>query len=204
MTPPSTSPLSPGAAQAWFGDAFSRLHPLLQQLHRCGGTLDGVIDIETASGVAGFLGRRLAAKLGVPVTYPQCHFQVRVSHEQSRMVWARRFLLPDGTTRELTSTFTPHGAYPDGFWSETTGSMQLRVGVEITPDGGWQWRPRQVRLFGMPLPPGLFPSSQAGKHIEDGQYRFEVSFAVPGFGRLLRYGGLLTAAFGTPADMQCR
>ncbi len=202
MTDDSCRSSATGAAQAWFGEAFTCLHPQLQQLHRCGGTLDGMIDIETGRGMAGLLGQRLAVRLGVPVTYPRCRFQVRVSHEPAHMVWARQFFLPDGTTRELVSTFTPHGHYPDGFWSETTGKMQLRVGVEITPDGGWQWRARQVRLHGIALPLWLFPASQAGKHIEHGQYRFQVAFAMPGFGQLLRYGGLLTAAFGTPANTQ--
>jgi hypothetical protein len=192
----------PGAAQAWFGDAFERLHPLLQRLHRGGGMLEGVIAIDTGPGIAGVLGRRLAARLGVPVAHQQCRFQVHISHESHRMVWARRFIFPDGSSRQLTSIFTPHGAYPDGYWSETTGAMTLRLGVDITAGGGWQWRPMRVRLAGVPLPLSLFPTSRAGKRIENQQYRFQVVFSMPFLGRLLEYGGLLTPVFASPADKQ--
>lgn len=203
MNDPAIHVSPPGAAQAWFGDAFGRLHPLLQQLHTGEAMLEGVIAIETGRGVAGFVGRRLAARLGVPVAHRQCRFQVRISHETHRMVWARRFIFSDGSSRELTSIFTPHGSYPDGYWSETTGAMTLRLGVDITAGGGWQWRPRQARLAGMPLPLRLFPTSQAGKQIENGQYRFRVAFSMPLLGRLLEYGGVLTAVFASPADRQC-
>ena len=198
-----TQESAPGAAQAWFGDAFGNLHPLLQQLHRGGGTLDGTIDIETGRGVAGFIGRRLAARLGVPLQHRRCRFQVRISHQPAHMAWARRFIFPDGTSRELVSIFAPHGSYPHGFWSESTGALRMRLGVDITPGGGWQWRPRQLRLLGIPLPLRLFPASRAGKRIEDGRYRFQVSFVMPGLGTVLQYGGLLTAVFAAPADTQC-
>ena len=67
MTAATLDTARPGAAQTWFDGAFTRLHPLLQQLHRTGGTLDGVIGIRTGRGIAGILGRRLAARLGVPL-----------------------------------------------------------------------------------------------------------------------------------------
>ncbi len=203
MKPATRDTARPGAAQTWFGPAFTRLHPLLQQLHRTGGTLEGIIGIRTGRGIAGLLGRRLAARLGVPVMHERCRFEVNISHEPDHMVWARRFIFPDGTSHALTSFFTPHGTYPEGFWSETTGAMKLRLGVDITPGGGWQWRPRQVRLLGIPLPLALFPQSRAGKYVEDGHYCFRVTFSMPMLGVLLEYGGQLTAVFASPADTQC-
>ena len=189
----------PGAAQAWFGDAFDCLHPTLQQLHSGGGILEGVISIETGRGVAGMVVRRIAARLGVPVAHEQCRFEVHISHDPHRMVWARRFLLPDGSARQLTSIFTPHGSYLDGYRSETTGAMTLELGVKITGAGGWQWRPRRASLMGIPVPLRLFPASHASKQIENGQYRFQVAFSMPVLGRLLEYGGLLTPVFASPA-----
>lgn len=41
--------------QKWFGESFNNLHPLLQQIHIHGGTLQGEIDIKQCKGRAGFL-----------------------------------------------------------------------------------------------------------------------------------------------------
>ncbi len=41
--------------QKWFGESFNNLHPLLQQIHIHGGTLQGEIDIKLCKGLAGFL-----------------------------------------------------------------------------------------------------------------------------------------------------
>lgn len=191
---------------AWFGSHFERLHPRLQQLHRDGGTLEGTVTIVLGHGAAGFLGRRLAARLGIPAGHGDCGFAVIVQDTDNRLVWSRHFRAPDGSTRELTSIFTPHGAYPDGYWEESTGAMRFRLGVAIGGDGSWNWQVRRAALWGVPLPVALFPRSRACKSIEDGRYRFEVSFVMPGLGTLLSYGGLLELipASASPADTRPR
>jgi hypothetical protein len=50
----------------WFGESFTALDPLLQDLHRHGGKLSGKVDLKFGSGLAGLIGRRLATKLGLP------------------------------------------------------------------------------------------------------------------------------------------
>jgi hypothetical protein len=68
--------------------------------------------------------------------------------------------------------------------------VRLGLAVEVI-DGGWYWRCRKVWLYGIRLPLALFPRSDAYKRIEDGRYRFQVTFTVPLLGPVLSYGGLL-------------
>jgi hypothetical protein len=173
----------------WFGDAFSQLHPLLQNLHRRGGRLHGRIAIDCGRGVAGLIGRRLARRLGIPADRDDCGFDVRIAHEENALLWCRRF--ENGS--EMISSFVPYGRFPDGGWIERTGPLTLDLGVD-TADGGWQWQLRRARWHGLPVPLALLPQSRAGKRIVDGRYVFEVEFRVPLLGRVLRYGGELTAS----------
>lgn len=181
------------AATQWFGPAFDRLHPLLQAMHRSGGTLGGQIAVSTGTGLAGSVGRRLARRLGIPVDRAHRGFQVDLVHDARAMQWRRRF--DDGS--ELVSVFRPVGRYPDGHWLESTGPVRMKLGVDLD-GGGWRWRLRGVQVGGMPLPLFLFPRTDACKRIEDdGRYRFAVAFSLFPFGELLRYEGALHAV---PAD----
>ena len=171
----------------WFGDSFSKLDPLLQDLHRDGGKLSGVVEIAFGRGISGFFGRHLAATLGLPHSDGAHQFQVTISHQNGALHWARRF---NGQTN-MVSIFVPHGAYPEGYWSETTGALALDLGVRIE-DGGWFWVQRKVRFLGLPLPIWLFPASQAYKRVKNGGYEFSVTFTLPGLGKLLSYSGLLS------------
>ncbi|WP_440730780.1 DUF4166 domain-containing protein [Lysobacter sp. 22409] len=187
----------PGALQnavtQWFSPAFDRLHPLLQALHRSGGTLGGQVALSTGTGPAGYIGRRLARRLGIPIDRPYRGFRVDIVHDAQAMQWRRRF--DDGS--ELISVFRPVGRYPDGHWLESTGPARMKLGVELE-DGGWRWRLRGVEVRGVPLPLFLFPRTDAYKRIEDGEhYRFAVAFSLFPFGELLRYEGALHAV---PAD----
>jgi hypothetical protein len=189
----------PGALQnavtQWFGPAFDRLHPLLQALHRSGGTLGGEIAISSGTGLAGRIGRRLARKLGIPVDRPRRGFRVDIVHDEQQMQWRRRF--DDGS--ELLSIFRPVGRYPDGHWLESTGPARMKLGVDLD-GGGWRWRLLGVDVRGVPLPLFLFPRTDAYKRIECDErgesgerYRFAVAFSLFPFGELLRYEGALHA-----------
>lgn len=184
----------------WFGPSFERLHPLLQSLHREGGTLQGNVALEFGAGSAGWLGRRLARKMGLPTQAGTLPLEVTISHANGQLVWARRF----GQHPPMVSYFKPVGRWPAGCFRESTGALQLELGVDLH-DGGWHWLPQKARLHGMPVPLAWLPRTQAGKWIEEGGYRFEVSLTSPLGALLLRYGGLLTAhraGAETPADTQ--
>lgn len=185
---PSPEPVE-NVVTRWFGARFDALDPLLQRLHRHGGTLSGRVDIATGRGLAGMLGRRFARGLGVPVDRPSRGFEVRIGHTGTALIWARRF---EGGA-EMVSRFEPVGIWPDGHWIERTGALQLRLTVDVI-DGGWHWRPLRTTLRGVPLPRFLVPASSASKRVENGRYVFRVVFALAGIGPVLSYGGTLTAA----------
>lgn len=178
----------------WCGEAFERLHPLLQALHRDGGRLRGTVAIRTGRGIAGAIGRRLAHALGIPLDRAERDFEVEIRHQRDALVWHRRF--DDGST--MVSRFEPVGAWPDGCWTEHTGALRLDLAVDVV-DGGWRWRTLRARWRGIPLPLAPLPRSRAGKRIVDDRYVFEVAFALPLFGDLLGYDGVLDAEPATPA-----
>jgi hypothetical protein len=175
-----------GAVSRWFGPAFTDLHPLLQQLHREGGILSGLVEVHVPTGLAGFVGKRLAARLGVPTEGVRHDFAVTISHETDGLHWDRCF---DGT-REMRSLFRPVGQFPSGHWVESTGPVTMTLTVDII-DGGWHWRCLTMAVWGVGVPAWLFPRSRAYKRIEDGRYRFYVGFSLPLLGTVLSYGGLL-------------
>ena len=171
----------------WFGEDFQKLHPLLQALHRHGGKLSGVVHIEVPKGLGGFVGRRLAEKLGVPTNGVEHHLEVDISHRNGYLLWERCF---DGKQR-MTSLFRPIGNKSDGYWLEETGPISMALTVDC-PDGGWHWRCLVIRIYKMRLPMWFFPQSKAYKLIEDGKYRFYVGFSLPIIGPVLSYSGKLT------------
>ncbi len=172
----------------WFAAEFDNLHPMLQALHRQGGKLHGGVRIEFAKGVAGMLGRRLAIKMGVPITDGAHTLAVTIFHADGRLHWYRCF----DETQHMRSIFTPVGTMDAGYWLENTGPVELVLTVDVLA-GGWHWRCLSMRFWRIPLPLWLFPKSKAYKKIEADKYRFYVGFALPGFGTILSYSGLLEA-----------
>ena len=176
----------------WFGDDFSRLHPLLQKLHKEGGELSGIVHVEYGTGLAKWMAQRLAAKLGIPLTAGNVNFKVKIEHSEDSLIWSRFFAddLP------MISIFKPQGTYKNGYWIETTGKLSLELGVKII-DGGWYWVQRKISFCGFPLPSCLFPRTDAYKKIVDEQYLFSVTFSLPIIGKLLSYSGKLDAQKNT-------
>lgn len=138
-------------------------------------------------GVGGVIGKRLARKLGLPGVGGMHNLKVDISHQDGALYWARRF----DTNADMVSIFTPAGAYPHGYWIESTGNLTRHLGVRIK-SGGWHWVQRKLNYRGVALPLWLFPSTDAYKRISDGKYEFSVSFSLPVIGQLLYYRGFLT------------
>lgn len=186
-----------GAVEAWFGERFGELHPLLQRLHRDGGELCGDVELAFAPGLAGWLGRRIARGLGLPPAPGRHPLMVAIRSEDGVLHWDRQF---DGHLK-FASRFTPRGHYPDGDWLEQSGKVQLRLQVRVV-DGGWHWYHVGSRIGMLPLPVALLPRAVAFKEVVDGKYRFMVTVQVPVLGKVLSYGGLL-AAKGTLGTSLC-
>lgn len=170
----------------WFGARFGALHPLLQAMHRRGGRLAGEVEVAYGSGLAGWFGRRLGRRMGLPAQPGRMPLVVTISHTDRALRWARRF----GEGHEMVSLFEPVGRWPDGHWQERTGALRLLLTVDVR-DGGWYWRALGARLHGVRVPVRLLPRSHAGKRVEGDGYRFEVAVIAPLLGPLLRYGGTL-------------
>lgn len=171
----------------WFGEEFASLHPLIQRLHLHGGTLSGDIKLSYGAGVAGLVGKRLGAKLGLPPRDGMHALTVNISHENGQLVWSREF-----SHGQMVSTFTPSGVFPDGYWLENTGSIELQLGVE-TKEGGWYWVQRQMLWMGLSVPRFLYPQTKAYKRIVEGKYEFGVALSYRFFGTFVEYSGLLEA-----------
>ena len=178
----------------WFGPQFSRLDPLLQALHRNGGTLRGRVEIVLGPGIAGWLGKRFARVLGVPLGARSRRFEVSIAHDGASLVWTRCF---DGHA-VMRSVFHPVGEWPHGYWIERTGLVRMKLTVDVI-DGGWYWRALGMSVGQVPLPLWLFPRSAAYKRIERGCYAFGVTLSLPLLGPTLGYRGLLDAAPATGA-----
>ncbi|MEO8673286.1 MAG: DUF4166 domain-containing protein [Tahibacter sp.] len=168
----------------WFGAHFSALHPRLQELHRVGGQLRGTVRIDIGKGIAGWIGRRLARRLGIPQNTRDCGFTVTISHHDGELHWSREFA---GGSR-MHSVFRPIGHWPDGYWIERSGPFELRLGVDVI-DGGWYWRLRAARLAGLPLPLAFLPTTRAHKRIRNDRYCFLVELSLPLLGMILSYAG---------------
>ena len=176
------------AVTKWFGDHFIELDPLLQQLHVEGGVLKGEVDVRYGKGFAGYLGRRIGRKLGIPEETGVVDFTVVISHDDGCLYWGRQF----GRHASMHSMFVPYGAYPTGYGQESAGAVVLTLGVQVR-SGAWHWQQRGVSYRGIPLPHCLVPKTTAYKRVLNGKYHFFVSIALPLVGELIRYSGELVA-----------
>lgn len=183
-----TSAESPCAAAQWFGPAFDTLHPALQQVHRHGGHLHGPVTVTLGRGLAGWVGARLARRLGVPLPHPANTLTVHIASDAAGLHWNRCF---NGRT-VFHSRFTPTGTYPSGQWIERSGALRLGLSVDVI-DQAWHWRTRRAWLGPVRLPLWLLPRTVAGKAFSDGRYRFFVRVSLPMLGDVLGYAGSLEA-----------
>jgi Domain of unknown function (DUF4166) len=173
--------------ETWFGSSFTELHPLLQRLHREGGVLSGPVQVSFGEGLAGWVGKRLAASLGVPAIAGMHQLRVSIHSEAGVLHWGRSF---NGQS-EFVSKFRPVGHHPSGHWVERSGRLSLSLGVEVQA-GAWHWQHRGSTLFGIPLPKSLLPTTLASKGIEGERYRFSVEVRAPWLGTLMAYSGTLS------------
>ena len=178
--------MSSNLVSDWFGERFFELHPLLQQLHKTGGVLSGKVKVKLANGIAGYIGRRIAKNLAIPIDQEEQSFSVSITHHADGLHWDRSF-----NVSQMRSVFLPIGNLKNGYWLEATGIFKLHLTVDIK-DGGWYWRCLNIKFNKLTLPRYFLPRLNALKKIENEKYRFYVGVNLPIFGEVLSYSGLLT------------
>ncbi|WP_444920009.1 DUF4166 domain-containing protein [Microbulbifer sp. CnH-101-G] len=145
------------------------------------------MDIRFGSGVAGWIGRRMARKLGGPAKAGKVPFSVEIHHSTKTLIWSRTF----ANSHTFTSEFHPVKTYQQGgYWVESTGPIKIQLGVS-TEGGNWQWLQRSVSIFRLPIPTIFRPKVSAGKAIVNELYQFEVKISLPVLGFLFGYSGTL-------------
>jgi hypothetical protein len=174
------------AVETWLGDALDQLAPPLQRLHREGGVLLGTVQVELGTGIARWIGRRIARRFGMSGIEGAQVLQVSIRNTPHALHWRRRF----NSARAFESVFRPVGSYPQGYWVEETAAMSLRLKVELDK-GSWRWHHVGTRLMGMPVPSWLAPRVVAVKSAVGPEYRFSVDIALPLIGHVLSYAGTL-------------
>lgn len=169
----------------WFGEKFFELNPRLQELHKSGGVLSGKVNVKLDTGIAGYFGKHLAKKFGIPLHSRDQSFSVVITHHLDGLHWDRYF-----DSSRMHSVFLPVGNITNGYWLETTGIFKLHLTIDVK-DGGWYWRCVSIKLKNITMPLCLFPRVNAYKKIDGEKYRFYVGFNLPLFGEVLSYSGLL-------------
>ena len=90
----------------------------------------------------------------------------------------------------------PAGAWPDGtaFGPSRPGPVRPGLAAVEVIEGAWYRRCRKGWLHGVRLPLVLFPQSAAYRCVEDGRYRFRMTFTMPLLGSVLACGGCRKAS----------
>lgn len=175
---PATDP-PPVLFRRLLGGAYDLLPPQIRAVHDAPGTWRGRCRVERGEGIAA---RLLAALMALPP--PGRHDPIEVAIEPHRQgeSWTRAI----GGVRMRSRLRQERGRL-----AESMGPATFRF--EVESDGSRiRWRLCSVRALGIPLPTRLF-AIEACESVEGPHYRFQVSAALAGTGRLVAYDGILEA-----------
>lgn len=171
---------------------FDAMPAAVRDVHACDAAaeLQGRVDIEGAKNAAA---RLIAWFAGFPGAAHDLPASVTVEREGDGEVWIRRF---------GESEFLSHlGA------GATRGTLTERFGpltfdLDAASDArGFALTITRGRIGTFPLPGFLTPSTSAGAAVDEhGRYRFDVTIALPFFGRLVGYRGWLEPASTSSSD----
>jgi hypothetical protein len=143
--------------------------------------LEGRVDID---GAENWFGRAVAWLAGFPRGSADAPALVTIEREGDGEIWLRRF-----GTAEFSSRLSA-GSGADRL-VERFGPFAFDLEARAD-DAGFELAIRGARLFGVPLPRVIAPSTRANASAdESGRYRFDVTITLPLIGRLVRYRGWL-------------
>jgi hypothetical protein len=150
--------------------------------------LAGQVDIE---GAETWAGRLVARVFGFPASGRGLPASVTIEREGDGEIWIRRF--GDGAFYSHLSAAGGNRLH------ERFGALTFDLDARADAQG-FTLSIAGARVFGMPLPRALSPSTQASATTDEhGRYRFDVLITLPMIGRLVRYRGWLAPATSAPS-----
>lgn len=161
------------------GREFARLPESVRRVHGAVGELDlaGDVVIERGQHPAA---RALARLASLPPA-GDGPLRVQIVREGRGEYWIRDF----GGHR-MASHLWQEG----GLLVEQLGPVRMRFALRVE-DAKLHWQLVGIRGLIFPLPPALFPGTQACISDDQGRYAFEVRSALRGAGRIINYRGWL-------------
>lgn len=166
------------------GAALERLPAPVRRLHSLAAPCDtaGLANVVVAPGLLPPLICRIA---GLPPAGTDVPATVRFTPEAASEYWERRF-----ADRSYASRIAAGSGRDAGLLVERFGPF--RLAYALTPDEqGLGWRLVRWRLLAVPLPGWTLPLVQCRESAEGARYRFDIDFALPLVGPVIRYRGWL-------------
>ena len=148
--------------------------------------IEGQVDID---GAESWAARMIARVFGFPPEGRAQPASVTIERDGDGETWIRRF------GNEIFASHLSAGAAANRL-TERFGPMAFDLDARADASG-FELSIRGARLFGVPLPRALAPSTRAGASVDEhGRYRFDVLITLPVVGRLVRYKGWLAPVPG--------
>ncbi|HZZ90458.1 MAG TPA: DUF4166 domain-containing protein [Caulobacteraceae bacterium] len=171
--------------QRILGDDWGDLPPPISAMHDVEQSLTarGRASVERGRGPLAFLAGRIA---GFPDAAADTALTVRFDVVGGVETWTRTF----GTKSFSSRQFAGRDRWR---WLLCESFGPLTFAMALAPDehGRLSLILRGWRLFGLPLPLWLCPTSTAYEHVEDGRFAFHVEIGHPLTGMIVRYRGWL-------------
>lgn len=165
---------------------FDEMPEIVRTVHMPDPASDSVGEVEVEP-AANWVGALIARIFGFPRSDRTHKASVVIEREGDGEVWIRRF-----GDSEFRSHLT-RGKTSDTL-IERFGLLSFDINV-TTDAGGFQFLVTGARIFGVPLPRAILPTTRAGGSVDDkGRYRFDVLIELPLIGRLVGYRGWLLPA----------
>jgi hypothetical protein len=163
------------------GDAYEGLPAEIRELHgaRAG---EGVASVERGKGLLSTMAARI---IGFPKASSQIPVRVTFDRAGGREIWTRAF----GAQQFKSEEFAGNGR-ADRLLVEKFGPLEFAMAL-VVEGSKLSLKLRRWTAFGVPMPLGLAPRSQAFESAIDGVFHFDVTIGHPLAGLIVRYRGWL-------------
>ncbi len=176
--------------EAIMGEAYQRLSPAIQDLHRIGKGrhFRGSCNVTRGRNP---LSHIVAMIMRFPKSGTHILVSVTIKPDETGELWTRNF---------GGQSFSSHHHKGTGRWSryvtETFGPIAIHMAI-LEEVGNLRIETVGWSIFGLPLPRALKPGGDVYETQDaDGRYQFHVDLTAPLFGRLCKYEGWLVDVEG--------